>query len=168
MENKEIKELMLHMKRTGTSRLAIKHEGFELELEREERTRFVEPSMDLFEDNSMRQEIAYQRANMVLSKGGEMPGAIHHHSLPPRAPEAEVAGTHIVSPMVGTFYSAPSPEDSAFVKVGDKVEKDTVVGIIEAMKVMNEIKAGAAGTVAEILVTSGHPVEFGTKLFRIT
>ena len=57
---------------------------------------------------------------------------------------------------------------SPFVKVGDKVEKNTVVCIIEAMKVMNEIKAGVTGLVAEMLVESGHPVEFGTKLFRMT
>ena len=70
--------------------------------------------------------------------------------------------------MVGTFYSSPSPDDPHFVKVGDKIEKHTVVCIIEAMKVMNEVKAGVGGTVAEILIESGHPVEFGTKLFRIT
>lgn len=79
----------------------------------------------------------------------------------------EVAGTYVTSPMVGTYYASPSPEDAHFVKVGDKVEKHTVVCIIEAMKVMNEVKSGHAGTVAEILVENGQPVEFGTKLFRI-
>ena len=69
--------------------------------------------------------------------------------------------------MVGTYYASPSPEDPFFVKIGDKVEKNTVVCIIEAMKVMNEVKAGVSGTVSQILIESGHPVEFGTKLFKI-
>ena len=68
--------------------------------------------------------------------------------------------------MVGTFYASASPEDPAFIKVGDKVDENTVVCIIEAMKVMNEVKAGCSGVVAEILVENGHPVEFGAKLFE--
>ena len=73
----------------------------------------------------------------------------------------------ITAPLVGTFYRAPSPEDPPFAKVGDKVDENTVVCIIEAMKVMNEVKAGMSGTIAETLVDNAHPVEFGTKLFRI-
>jgi acetyl-CoA carboxylase biotin carboxyl carrier protein len=69
--------------------------------------------------------------------------------------------------MVGTFYTSPSPDDPAFIKVGDRIDKNSVVCIIEAMKVMNEIKANVAGTIAEVLVESGQPVEFGTKLFRV-
>ena len=74
----------------------------------------------------------------------------------------------IKSPMVGTFYKATGPDSPPFVKVGDQVGPSTTVCIIEAMKVMNEVKAGVAGIVAEVLVESGHPVEFGTKLFRVT
>ncbi len=59
------------------------------------------------------------------------------------------------------------PDDPYFVKVGDKVSEDTLVCIVEAMKVMNEVKAGVSGTVAEICLENGYPVEFGTKLFRI-
>ena len=70
--------------------------------------------------------------------------------------------------MVGTFYSTPSPEDPAFVKVGDKVNPDSIVCIIEAMKVMNEVKAGISGTVSAILVDNGQPIEFGSQLFRVT
>ncbi|RME73137.1 MAG: acetyl-CoA carboxylase biotin carboxyl carrier protein [Planctomycetota bacterium] len=73
----------------------------------------------------------------------------------------------VSSPMVGTFYRAPSPESDPFVEVGDRVEPDTVLCIIEAMKVMNEIKAEVAGTVEEILVANGEAVEFGQPLFRI-
>ena len=73
----------------------------------------------------------------------------------------------IESPMVGTFYSAPNPEAGPFVKAGSSVTADTVVCIIEAMKVFNEIKAGKAGKVERILVKSGEAVEFGQKLFLI-
>jgi acetyl-CoA carboxylase biotin carboxyl carrier protein len=70
--------------------------------------------------------------------------------------------------MVGTVYYSPSPNDPPFVKAGDRVEKNTVVCIIEAMKVMNEVKSGVAGVISGPLVENGHPVEFGSKLFRIT
>ena len=73
----------------------------------------------------------------------------------------------VQSPMVGTFYRAASPEAEAFVKEGDRVEDDTVVCIIEAMKVMNEIPTGIAGIVREALVKNGESVEFGQPLFRI-
>lgn len=73
----------------------------------------------------------------------------------------------ILSPMVGTFYSANAPEQPAFVKIGDKVDENSVICIIEAMKVMNEIKANKKGIIKEILVENAHPVEFGSKLFRI-
>jgi len=76
-------------------------------------------------------------------------------------------GEYVVSPMVGTFYSAAAPDQSSFVKVGDQIQEDTVVCIIEAMKVMNEVKAGVSGVIAEILVKNGQPVEFGTNMFRI-
>ena len=69
--------------------------------------------------------------------------------------------------MVGTFYSTPSPDQPPYVKIGDYVSEDTVVCITEAMKVMNEVKAGVSGTVVEVLVDSSDPVQFGTKLFRI-
>jgi acetyl-CoA carboxylase biotin carboxyl carrier protein len=73
----------------------------------------------------------------------------------------------IKSPMVGTFYRAPSPESDPFVQVGDRIEDDAVLCIIEAMKVMNEIPAGVAGVVKEILVKNGESVEFGQPLFHI-
>lgn len=73
----------------------------------------------------------------------------------------------VKSPMVGTFYSAPSPDSAEFAKVGDKVTADTVVCIIEAMKVMNEIKAEVAGTITEVCVANGDSVEFGQALFKV-
>ena len=76
-------------------------------------------------------------------------------------------GPVVSSPMVGTFYRAPGPEAKPFADVGTKVGKDTVVCIIEAMKVMNEIKAECEGVVEEILVQNGQAVEFGQALFRL-
>ena len=73
----------------------------------------------------------------------------------------------ITSPMVGTFYKSPSPDADAFVKVGDAVDEDTVVCIIEAMKVMNQIKAEKSGVIQRILVDDASPVEFGQGLFVI-
>lgn len=80
---------------------------------------------------------------------------------------ATAPGTFVTSPMVGTFYASPGPDQPSFVKVGDRVDENTVVCIVEAMKVMNEVKAGISGTVAEILTDNAQPVEFGTRLLRI-
>ncbi len=84
-------------------------------------------------------------------------------SAPAPAPE----GPEVKSPMIGTFYRKPSPDADSYVEVGSVVEPDTVVCIIEAMKVMNEIKAEVKGTIAEVLVEDGKPVEYGQALFRI-
>ncbi len=73
----------------------------------------------------------------------------------------------VASPLVGTFYRSPSPEAEPFVREGDRVEPDALLCIIEAMKVMNEIRAGVAGVVKEILVKNAEAVEFGQPLFRI-
>lgn len=81
--------------------------------------------------------------------------------------EANQEHLYIHAPLVGTFYIAPSPESPPFVKVGDTVTEDTIVCIVEAMKVMNEVKAGVRGKVRKILIENGQPVEFGTKLFAI-
>ena len=83
------------------------------------------------------------------------------------AAERSAALRDIVSPMVGTFYRAASPESPAFVDVGKEVTEETVVCIIEAMKVMNEIKAETIGVIAEIVAESGKPVQFGQVLFRV-
>ena len=85
---------------------------------------------------------------------------------PAPAPAAESLPS-INSPMVGTFYASPAPDAPPYVSVGKVVTPESVVCIIEAMKVMNEIKAEMSGTITEILVESGKPVEFGKPLFRI-
>ena len=115
---------------------------------------------------------------------------VHHHApvggfhapiaaVAQSAPVAAVAATapvaagdasglsQIVSPMVGTFYTAPSPESPPFITVGQEVQEDTVVCIIEAMKVMNEIKAETRGVIVEILAQNGKPVEFNKPLFAV-
>ncbi len=84
------------------------------------------------------------------------------------AAEPEPAnGTQFTSPMVGTFYASPSPDAEVFVRVGDRVTEDTTLCILEAMKVMNEIKAELSGSIVEVLVQNGQPVEYGQPLFVI-
>ena len=83
------------------------------------------------------------------------------------APPDEPTYPTIDAPTVGTFYSAPSPDDPPFVKVGQAVSPDSVVCIVEAMKVFNQIQAETAGTIVEVLVEDGDAVEFGQPLFRI-
>lgn len=170
MELKQIKELMAAMGRTGTKRLSLKKEGFELELEHAENgvDRGGDPMLEFGDEGMSRSDIAMRRANMPLPRSAETPAPLGSPLGSINNEGSDVSGTYVSSPMVGTYYAAPSPDDPSFVKVGDKIDKNTVVCIIEAMKVMNEVKAGVTGTVAEVLVETGHPVEFGTKLFRIS
>jgi acetyl-CoA carboxylase biotin carboxyl carrier protein len=85
------------------------------------------------------------------------------------APAADPdAGLHIIkSPIVGTYYGSPSPGAAPFVSPGDRVEKGQVVGIVEAMKLMNEIESDASGEIVKVLVTNGQPIEFGQPLFAV-
>jgi acetyl-CoA carboxylase biotin carboxyl carrier protein len=83
-------------------------------------------------------------------------------SMPPNSTEVEIK-----SPMIGTFYRSPSPESAPYTEVGTEVTPDTVVCIIEAMKVMNEIKAEAKGVITQVMVENAKPVEFGQPLFKI-
>lgn len=107
-------------------------------------------------------------AAMPLAAPAAAPAAAAASVPAPAAPaEPAVPVTTIDSPLVGTFYRAASPEAQPFVKVGDKVTEETIVGIIEAMKVMNEIKAEKSGVVKEVLVENGQPVEYGQALFVI-
>ncbi len=85
---------------------------------------------------------------------------------PAASPEASGL-SQIVSPMVGTFYTSPSPESPPYITVGQEVQEDTVVCIIEAMKVMNEIKAETRGVIVEVLAQNGKPVEFNKPLFAV-
>jgi len=104
-----------------------------------------------------------------LEKGSSQEQALAPLAAPEPASDKIVAEDteQITSPMVGTFYKSPSPDADAFVKVGDAVDEDTVVCIIEAMKVMNQIKAEKSGVIQRILVDDASPVEFGQGLFVI-
>jgi acetyl-CoA carboxylase biotin carboxyl carrier protein len=115
-------------------------------------------------------------ASHALQGVAHMPIAAPAH-LPPPAPSAtavQIAAPHpksnehvVTAPMVGTFYSAPSPAAKAFVELGDEVKPGQVLCIIEAMKMMNQIEADKGGTITSIMAKSGDPVEFGQPLFVI-
>ena len=101
------------------------------------------------------------------SVAAEQPGPGHKPAEQSQQSADEQEFENIVSPMVGTFYQAPSPESDSFVQAGDTVTADTVVCVVEAMKVMNEIKAGLTGTIAKLLVSNGEAVEFGQPIFQV-
>ena len=119
----------------------------------------------------------------IVNRNGAAPVQVHQpvtvaQPMPVPVPAPEVApapaptapqqtGTPLTSPVVGTFYRAPSPGADPFVKVGDTVKKGQVVCIIEAMKLLNEVEADMDGTVKEVCVENGQPVEFGQSLFII-
>ena len=106
----------------------------------------------------------------VVSPGGAMPinGMTPAEQVIPTAEaEPETNIVEIVSPIVGTFFAAPSPDADPFVEVGTEVEEETVVCIIEAMKVLNEVKSEIKGTVKKILVDNGQAVEYGQPLFLV-
>ncbi|HEY2839204.1 MAG TPA: acetyl-CoA carboxylase biotin carboxyl carrier protein [Pirellulales bacterium] len=106
-------------------------------------------------------------APIEVRQTGPSSGAPSRGAAPPVAAASEEHLVLIKSPMVGTFYASPSPDAPAFVKVGDRVGRDTTVCIVEAMKVFNEIPAEAAGKVVAVLVETGAPVEFGQPLFKL-
>jgi len=103
------------------------------------------------------------------------PPPAFHAAPPPQAAAAPAAATpaeddkahYVTSPFVGTFYRRPNPDSQNYVSVHDKVDKGQVLCIVEAMKLMNEIEADAAGTITAILVDDGAPVEYGQRLFKI-
>jgi acetyl-CoA carboxylase biotin carboxyl carrier protein len=146
---KEIKAIIDLMKKHDLSVFEIEKEGFRLKLEK---------------------RLAAQPAAAPSPAAAASPKAV------PAAPETTAAAPksiesvplkEIVSPMVGTFYRSASPDAPPFVDVGKTVTEDTVVCIIEAMKVMNEIKAETGGIIAEVVAENGKPVQFGQVLFRV-
>jgi acetyl-CoA carboxylase biotin carboxyl carrier protein len=140
LDLKDIKELIALMRKNELSELEIETEGFRVK----------------------------------LKKGGETiiahapPGyAVPPPAAPPAAEEGKPSGREIVSPLVGTFFAGREPGASPFVEVGTAVTEETVVCIIEALKVMNEIKAEMRGVITEVMVENGKPVQFGQPLFRV-
>ncbi len=169
MEVKQINQLMVAMGRYGVKRVRIKREDVEVEIEREETGSSLSQVQELLhEENPLRTDFEKHKALGPVRSDSSIATAkkeIRENALNERD---DVAAVFITSPMVGTVYLSPSPTEAHFIKVGDKVDKNTVVCIVEAMKVMNEVKAGVTGVVQEILVDIAQPVEFGTKLIRIT
>lgn len=169
MELKQIKELMTAMERLGLTKLVMKNGEFELELAREGTT---PPAHHALDEQTLA-NLHLDKASLALLRGataGSLAAAEKVPGSPAKAAAEVVEDTSslfVKAPLVGTLYLSPSPEAEPFVRVGDRIQENTVVCIVEAMKVMNEVKAGVAGTVKEILVDNSHPVEYGTKLFRV-
>jgi acetyl-CoA carboxylase biotin carboxyl carrier protein len=146
---KEIKTIIDLMKKNDLSVFEIEKEGFRLKLQR----------------GSSGQAAAVAPLPMAVppKAGTTAPEAVPalHRTI------ESVQLKEIVSPMVGTFYRAASPDGPPFVDVGKTVTEETVVCIIEAMKVMNEIKAETSGVIAEVMAENGKPVQFGQVLFKV-
>jgi acetyl-CoA carboxylase biotin carboxyl carrier protein len=154
---KEIRTLIDLMKKNGVAVFKMEREGFKITLKTSEAT--VSHAVV-----ATQPVVAYSEP-AALTAAAQAPAAA---SAPaPAAAPAATGGIEIKSPMVGTFYASPSPDAPAFVSVGQQVTPDTVVCIIEAMKVMNEVKAEVAGTVTEICAENGKPVQFGQAMFRL-
>jgi len=165
VEVKQINQLMVAMGRYGMKKLFFKKDGCEIQLERETRgsERHNESFPEESEENPLHGDFEKRRAQGIVS---------HETFAKTELPldstgKIEDGSVYVDSPMVGTVYLSPNPSDPVFVKTGDVIDEQTVVCLVEAMKVMNEVKAGVKGVVAEVLVESAHPVEYGTRLFRL-
>ena len=149
MDLDDIKAIIDLMKQNDLAVFKLEREGFKLELEAQ---RPVAP---------------------VIAATAVPPSAIPTQTVPANVTGSSGTGEEksklkeIVSPMVGTFYRAPSPDSAPYVQPGQEINEEAVVCIIEAMKVMNEIKAEVRGVIVEVLVENGTPVQFGQPLFRV-
>jgi acetyl-CoA carboxylase biotin carboxyl carrier protein len=157
LELKDIKELIALMRKNDLSVFKMEKDGFKITLKR---------GNDL-------QPIIAASTPVALPAGVSAPIPVAPTSegaLAPAAPIPEPKNENlkeITSPMVGTFYTSPSPEAPAYVSVGSAVAEGTVVCIVEAMKVMNEIKSEISGTVVEVVAENGKSVQYGQVLFRV-
>jgi acetyl-CoA carboxylase biotin carboxyl carrier protein len=154
MDLKEIKAVIDLMTRNGLSEFELEKGDFKLRVKRG--------------PNGEWTSSATQIPAPAAAPAAALP-AVTKTAPTASAPAAEPveAGPQIVSPMVGTFYRSPSPDSPPYIEVGQEVKEDTVVCIIEAMKVMNEIKAEVQGVIVEVLAQNGKPVEFGKPLFSV-
>lgn len=149
MDLKDIKAIIDLMKKNSISEFELERQDFKIKLKR----------------GANAASPQFEEAGNYLPPVGGAPAMA---PAPISAPHAPTNGElEITSPMIGTFYRAPSPEAASYVEVGSEVNPDTVVCIIEAMKVMNEIKAEVKGVVTQILVENAKPVEFGQAMFKI-
>jgi acetyl-CoA carboxylase biotin carboxyl carrier protein len=162
LDLKQIKQIIELMKRSELSEFAVEEEGFKLKIRRGGNgLPVVSSGRGSNPPFAPASEAVAQPPAAAASSGptsaGSAPGVI----------KEEEGIIYIKSPMVGTFYRAASPESKAFAEPGTKVVETTVVCIIEAMKIMNEIQAEIKGTVVEALVENGQPVEYGQRLFKV-
>lgn len=153
MDIKEIRTLIDLMKKNGVAVFKMERDGFKITLKT---AGAVGPT-----------QYVTNQPVFSVSEPAALPAISTEAPASAPAPAAAAGGIEIKSPMVGTFYSAPSPESPAFLTVGQQVTPDTVICIIEAMKVMNEVKAEVSGVVTEICAENGKPVQFGQTLFRL-
>ena len=152
MELDDIKAIIDLMKKNDLAVFKLERDGFKIELEAHR-----SPSPAIVLPHSI-------AASGPLPHAGPLPANVTENTA------GTGASTHfkeIVSPMVGTFYRAASPDSAPYVEVGQEINEESLVCIIEAMKVMNEIKAEIKGVVVEILVENGTPVQFGQPLIRV-
>lgn len=167
LDLKEIRQIVDLMSKNDLSVFHLEHGSFKIKLRRGSD---IEAAKDLLSKMPISAGVT-----TVAAPYATAPAAAPVLAAPAAAPAtaaaapaaAEPAGPTINSPMVGTFYRAPGPNEKLFVNVGDTVDENTVVCIIEAMKVMNEIKAEARGTIARILVEDTKPVQYGQPLFEL-
>jgi acetyl-CoA carboxylase biotin carboxyl carrier protein len=159
LDLKQIKQIIELMKRSELTEFAVEEEGFKLKIRRG--TNGL-PIVNMARGSNSPFVLADTTPPMPLP-------AAAASANPANAPAAseEVGVAYIKSPMVGTFYRAASPESKPFADVGTKVVENSVVCIIEAMKIMNEIQAETKGTVLEVLIENGQPVEYGQRLFKL-
>jgi acetyl-CoA carboxylase biotin carboxyl carrier protein len=158
LDLKQIKQIIELMKRSELTEFAVEEEGFKLKIRRG--TNGL-PLISTSKGSNAPFPGSDQMSGMSPAPSGAGPAAAAS------APKEETDVTYIKSPMVGTFYRAASPESKPFIEIGAKVVENSVVCIIEAMKIMNEIQAEAKGTVLEVLVENGQPVEYGQRLFKL-
>ncbi len=147
------------MKRSDLTEFEVEEQGFKIKIKRNS----GEPVL-------VAGAAGYSAHPFPVTPAAEAPKAPAAPAAAAPAPAAggEEAGfAYVKSPMVGTFYRSPSPDSPPFVDVNSKVEEKSVVCIIEAMKIMNEIQAEVKGTVVEMLVENGQPVEYGQRLFKV-
>jgi acetyl-CoA carboxylase biotin carboxyl carrier protein len=164
MDLKEVKELIELVSEKGFAEFEIEHAGFRLHISRFKEQPGAHTAPPPVIPPAPQAVVSATAPVSVPATPPSAPSA-PAASLAPPPPDAQLQV--IKSPIVGTFYRAASPTAESFVRVGDQVEPDTVVCIIEAMKLMNEIQAEVRGEIVKILVENGQPVEYGQPLFEI-
>lgn len=168
LDLKQIKQIIDLMKRSELTEFAVEEEGFKLKIRRGANGLPVVSTRGGSNPPFPSDTISGTTAPLPSgSAGGSSAPISTTPSTSLGGSEEETGVTYIKSPMVGTFYRAASPESKPFADVGTKVVENSVVCIIEAMKIMNEIQAELKGTVIEALVENGQPVEYGQRLFKI-